>query len=150
VGAAPAPPQPTPAPTPTPPVVKEAPAPPVHLTATQLTTVLGLPAEGKSLAGSTQILLGHATCPPACAIVARLYAKVTTTVHGRRSTKLVSIGSARLQVAAKGVGALTLKLSASGRALLRKLHKLSCQLKMTVEGQEGGSWQIVRSLTLTR
>lgn len=132
--------------TPSPPAVKEAIALPLHLDAAQLAAALGLLSAGRELAGDT--LLGHVACPPACAIVARLYAKIPVTKQGRRTIKLMAIGSARLTVAAKGVGALTVKLSAKGRALLHKRHRLSCQLRMSVEGQEGGTWQIVRSLTL--
>ncbi len=152
VGAAPAPPPPPPATVPPvtspPPVlVKE---PPAHFTAAQLAAKLGLPANGKRLAGGGHIALGHAECPPACALVLRLYANVTSTTHGHRSTKLVQIGSLHLTIAAKGNGALSLALDARGRALLRKSRALLCQLQITVEGQEGGAWQIARSLTLTR
>jgi PKD domain len=150
VGPAPVPPPPPPPPPAVPPiVVKEAPSPPAHLTIAQLAATLGLPASGQSLTGAAQVLLGHAECPPACAITAQLYARVTTATHGHRSTRFLAIGSARLTVAVKGVGALGVKLSAKGRELLRKRHRLSCQLRMSVEGQEGGTWQIVRSLTLT-
>lgn len=147
VGAAPA---PSPPPKPLTITVKEPASPPAHLTATQLAGMLRLPANGKKLAGNGPIAFGHAECPPACTVALQLYAKVTTTTHGRRSTKLVSIGSLHITVAAKGTGSLSLALGAKGRTMLRKLHTLSCRLQVTVEGQEGGTWQIVRSLTLTR
>jgi PKD domain len=152
VGAAPLPPLPPPAPpAPAPPVVVKEPAsPPGHFTAAQMAAKLGLPANSKKLAGSGRIALGRGECPPACAVAVQLYAKLTTTTHGRRSTKLVPIGSLRLAIAAKGTSALSLSLNAKGRTLLRKLHTLPAQLQVTVEGQEGGSWQIVRSLTITR
>lgn len=148
VGAAPVP--SLPQPSSTPPVVKE--AAPAHFTLAQLAAKLGLPANGRKLSGSGHIALGHGECPPACAVTIRLYAKVTMTTHGRRSTKLVSIGSLGMRIAAKGSSPLSLSLTldAKGRAMLRRLHKLSCQLNVKVEGEEGGSWQIVRSLTLTR
>jgi hypothetical protein len=148
VGAAPVPPPPPSAPLPI--TIKEPAGPPAHLTAAQLAAKLGLPANGKKLAGNGRIALGHAECPPACSVTLLLYAKVTATTHGHRSTKLVSIGSLHITVAAKGTGSLSLVLNAKGRTMLRKLHTLSCRLLVTVEGQEGGSWQIVRSLTLTR
>ena len=148
VGAAPVPPPPPS--TPLPITIKEPAGPPAHLTATQLAAMLGLPANGKKLPGSGRIALGHAACPPACAVTLQLNAKVSTTTHGHRSTKLVPIATLHLTIAAKGTGALSLTLNAKGRTMLRKLHKLSCQLNVTVEGQEGGSWQIVRSLTLAR
>jgi hypothetical protein len=147
VGAAPVPPPPAPAPLPI--TIKEPASPPAHLTATQLAAMLGLPANGRKLAGNGRIALGHAECSPACAVTLQLYAKVTTTTHGRRSTKLVSIGSLHLTIAAKGTGSLSLVLNSKGRAMLRRLHTLSCRLQVTVEGQEGGTWQIARSLTLT-
>lgn len=147
LGGAPAPPpQPV---SPPPVIVKEALAP-SHFTAAQIATRLGLPANGKKLAGGGPIVLGHGECPPACSLTLRLSAKLTATAYGRRSTKRVSLGTLHLTLAAKGNGALILTLDAKGRALLRKSHRLSCQLELTVEGQEGGVWRIVRSLTLTR
>jgi hypothetical protein len=148
VGAAPVPPPSAPPPLPI--TIKEPVSPPAHLTATQLAAMLGLPANGKKLAGNGRIALGHAECPPACAVTLQLYAKVVTTTHGHSSTKLVSIGTLHLTIAARGAGALSLTLNSKGRTLLRKLHTLSCRLQVTVEGKEGGTWQIVRSLTLTR
>lgn len=141
-------PSPPPPPAPLTITVKEPASPPAYLTATQLAAKLGLPANGKKLAGNGRIALGHAECPPACSVTLQLYAKVPTTAHGRRSTKLVSIGSLHITVAAKGTGSLSLVLNAKGRTMLRKLHTLSCRLQVSVEGQEGGTWQIVRSLTL--
>ncbi|HWY89191.1 MAG TPA: PKD domain-containing protein [Solirubrobacteraceae bacterium] len=154
VGTAPVPPPPPPPsspPTPSAPlVVKEPAAPPAHFTLSQLAARLGLPANGRKLSGGGHIALGHGECPPACVVTLQLYAKVSTTTRGHRSTKLAPVGALRLTIAAKGTGTLSLSLNANGRAMLRKLHKLYCQLNVTVEGQEGGSWQIVRSLTLTR
>jgi len=145
----PAPPPPPPPVTPAPLIVKE-PVTPGHLTAAQLAAKLGLPGNGKRLSGGGSIALGHAECPPACAVTLRIYAKVTTVVRKRRSTKLVAIGTAHMTFGVKGTGRLALTLNAKGRALLRKSHPLACKLVVTVEGQEGGTWQIVRSLTLTR
>jgi hypothetical protein len=147
VGAAPIPPPPPPAPTPL--VIKE-PVTPGHITSAELARRLGLPVSGKKLSGVGSIALGHAECPPACGVTLRLYAKVTTGARGRRVTKRVSIGTAHLTLAAKGTATLGLSLNAKGRAMLHKLHNLTCKLIVTVEGQEGGTWQIVRSLTLTR
>jgi hypothetical protein len=157
VGAAPVPPPPAPAPAPI--VLKEAP-PPVHFTAAQVAAKLGLPLDGKKFAGKGRIALGHAECPPACSVTLQLYAKVTSTTNGRRSTKLVSIGTAKIAVNPNGVAILAfpgtrpnelaLSLNAKGRVLLHKIHTMACRLVVTVEGREGGSWQIVRSLMLTR
>jgi hypothetical protein len=148
VGAAPAP--AAPAVTPGPVIVnKEAASPPIHFTAAQLATKLGLPANGRKLKGKGRVALGHGECPPACVLTLSLYAKLTSTTHGHSSTKLVPIGTLHLTVAAKGNGDLTLTLNAKGRAMLRKSHTLPCRLQVTVEDQEGGVWQIVRSLILT-
>jgi hypothetical protein len=158
VGAAPVPPSPAPAPLPI--TVKEPAGPPAHLTAAQLAAMLGLPANGKQLSGNGRIAFGHAECPPACAVTLQLYARITGTSHKHRVTKLVSVGVARDQGVPKGavfvrftpgsLGELLLSMNAKGRTLLRQRHTLSCKLVVTVEGQEGGTWQIVRSLTLTR
>jgi hypothetical protein len=148
VGAAPAPLAP-PAPLTIKEVVREAIAP-GRLLSAQVAEKLGLPANGKKLTGGGPLSLGRAECPPACGVTLQLYAKVTTTSHKRRTTKLVLVGTAHLTVAVKALKTLSLSLSAKGKALLRKLHKLSCKLIVTVEGQEGGTWQIVRSLTLRR
>jgi PKD repeat protein len=129
-------------------------------TAAQMAGLLRLPKNGVKLSGLGTIFLGHAECPPACAVTLRLYAKVTTVSRKHRVTRLVPVGAARQKGAPKGAvfvrylpgssGDLLLSLNAKGRALLRKHHPLACGLVVTVEGQEGGTWQIVRSLTLTR
>lgn len=125
-------------------------ATPVAFSAEQLAAKLGLPGNGAKLSGSGPFSLGHAECPPACGVTVRLFAKVTSGKGRRRSTKLVRIGSAHLGLGSKGAGALVLSLNAKGKALLRKKRSLSCRLVVAVEGQEGGTWQIVRSLTLKR
>jgi PKD domain len=147
VGAAPIPSPPAPVPPPT--VVKEAASPPAHFTVAQLATKLGLPANARKLSGKGRIALGHGECPPACAITLQLLTKVAVAGHGKRSTKLVQIGTLQLTIAAKGSGALILTLNAKGRSLLHKSRTLACQLQVTVESQEGATWQIVRSLKLT-
>lgn len=150
VGAAPIPsPPPAPPPVPAPVLIKEA-LSPAHYTAAQLAVKLGLPSNGRKLAGSGRIALGHSECPPACGVTLRLYASVAAVTHGKRTTKLVSIGGLHLALAAKGNRALSLTLGANARTLLRKARTLPCRLQVTVEGPEGGIWQIVRSLTLTR
>lgn len=147
VGVAPAP-TPLGAPTPMTVVLKESVAvAPSHLDAGQVAARLGLPADGKKLSGSGPFTLGHGQCPPACGVTIRLYAKATSAVHGRHTNVLVLIGSARTRPTARG-GLLSLSLNAKGRSLLRRGKALSCKLVVSVEGQEGGSWQIDRSLTL--
>jgi hypothetical protein len=150
VGAAP-PPTPPPAPvTLTKIVTVPGPVSPVlAFTATQIAEKLGLPGNGTTLPGLGAIPLGHAECPPACSITLKLYATVRTVKHRRRTIKRVLIGTLTTTVATKGTGALALALNAPGRKLLAKSHKLSSQLAVTVVGQEGGAWQINRSLTLT-
>ncbi|HEV3094075.1 MAG TPA: PKD domain-containing protein [Solirubrobacteraceae bacterium] len=130
-------------------VIKEA-IVPGRLTSAQVAERLGLPANGKKLTGEGSLSLGHAGCPPACGVTLRLYAKVTTTSHKRRTTKQVLVGTAQVMVAAKALKTLSLSLNGKGKQLLRKLHTLPCKLLVMVEGQEGGNWQIVRLLTLKR
>ncbi len=147
VGPAPSPPPPpvTPAPL----VIRE-PVTPGHLTAAQLAAKLGLPGNGKKLSGNGPFGLGHAECPPACGVTLQLYAKEPKVSHKRRTSRWVLAGSAHLTLSAKGAGSLTVSLNAKGRVLLHKIHRAAARLVVTVEGQEGGTWQIVRSLTLTR
>ncbi|HEX5309130.1 MAG TPA: PKD domain-containing protein [Solirubrobacteraceae bacterium] len=144
---------PTPTPTPTPPAPPTPAAPkepvaPAHLTAAQLAAKLGLPANGRKLIGLGPFTLGHAGCPPACGVSVQLFAKETRVVGKRRTTRLALIGSLHRVFAAKASGALALALNAKGKQLLHKQRTLACRLSVTVEGQEGGSWQIARSLTL--
>ncbi len=151
VGPAPVPPVPPPpvqTPAPNTIVVKE-PIAPGHITAAELAAKLGLPTNGRRLAGAGPFALGHAECPPACGVTLQLYAKVVSVSHKHRSAKLVLIGSAHMNFAAGGSGALSLSLNTKGDALLRKRHTLAVKLVASVEGQEGGTWQLVRALTLT-
>jgi hypothetical protein len=150
VGPAPVPPPPAPISLPPAPVaIKEAAGPRAHLTAAQLAAKLGLPANGRKLVGGGSISFGHAECPPACSVTLKLYEKVVSTAHKHRATKLVSIGALQLTIASKAGVALALSLNAKGRALLRKSRSVPCKLIVAVEGQEGGSWQIERTLMLT-
>jgi hypothetical protein len=129
--------------------VKEA-SVPGRLTVGQIAAKLGLPGDGAELSGNGLFAVGHAACPPACGVILRLYAKETKVSHKHRTSRWVVVGSAHVTLSAKGTGVLSLSLNAKGKTLLRKLHKLACKLVVTVEGQEGGSWQIVRSLTIRR
>jgi hypothetical protein len=153
VGAAPAPPPPPVVTSPPPVLVRETPA---HHTAAQIATELGLPANGAKLVGNGSISFAGG-CPPACTVTMRMYAKLSSVVRKHHSTKLVSIGA--LGVVTPVVSSsppnggrtapkLLLTLNAVGRKLLRRYRTLSCRLQVTVVGQEGGSWQIVRALTL--
>jgi hypothetical protein len=142
-----------PAPAPLPPpaplviTVKE-PITPGHLTAGQMATKIGL--RVTKLSGKGPFSLGRAECPPACGVTLQLYAKVPTAPGSHHSTKLVLIGSAHIKLAGKGTKKLVLSLNAKGRSLLRANRTLHCRLVVTVEGQEGGTWQIVRLPTLSR
>jgi PKD repeat protein len=140
----------TPAPLPPPVTVTATTRAPRAFSASQLTGLIGLPANGAKLSGLGAISLGRAECRPACGVTLKLYATVRTTKRHRTTVKQVLIGLLRTTIAARGTGALALTLNARGRMLLRKSHPLACKLVVTVEGQEGGTWQIVRSLTLTR
>jgi len=151
VGAAPPPPGPTTAPPPaTTTVLVKEPVAPAHLTVQQLAAKLGLPANNRKLTGLGPYALGRGECPPACALVVQLFAKVPTLLGKQRTSKLVSIGVLRTRYTLHGSGALSLSLSAKGRALLRREKTLACKLLVAVEGQEGASWQISRALTLKR
>jgi hypothetical protein len=143
------PPPPPPPPVPLVITVRE-PVAPGHLTAAQLAARLGLPGNGRKFSGNGPFALGHAECPPACGVTLQLYAEAPTGAGKHRSTKLVLVGSAHMRLAARGARALSLSLNAKGRQMLRKLHRMICGLLVIVEGQEGGTWQIVRSLTLKR
>lgn len=126
------------------------PVEPTAYTASQLASKLGLPANRAKLSGSGRMVLGHATCPPACTVSVRLYAVEHVTVHGHHVVKRVFIGALTTRLAAKGSRTLTLTLNAARRKLLRKSHALAAQLLVSVTGREGGSWQISRTFTLTR
>jgi hypothetical protein len=143
VGPAPTPPAP---PAPSVITIRE-PIAPGHLTAGQVATKLGL--RVTKLSGRGPFSLGRAECPPACGVTLQLYANVPTVPGSRRSTKLVLVGGAHLTVAAKGAKKLVLSLNAKGRGLLRAKRSVRCRLVVTVEGQEGGTWQIVRLVELT-
>jgi PKD domain-containing protein len=155
----PAPPPPPPPLVSTPPAPREASSTPAHFTAAQIAAKLGLPANGRKLAGGGAIALGRAECPPACVVTLRLYAKVRRGSGKHPVTRLVPVGAARIQGVPRGavflrfqpgsLGELSLSLNATGRALLRKTHTLVCTLIVKVEGQEGGTWRIARSLRLT-
>jgi hypothetical protein len=119
-----------------------------RLSAAQVASKVGLPVNGKNLSGRGPFSFGHAECPPACGLTLQLFAKRTSTVNKHRTTKLVLIGSTHFVLTVKGVRTVSLALNAKGMQLLHKLHHLACKLVANVEGQEGGSWQITRSLVL--
>lgn len=139
------------APPPTPPaapvVIKET-IVPGRYSAAQVAAALGLPARAAKLSGFGPFSLGHAQCPPACGVVVQLYARESKVSRKHRTSKWVLVGSARLTLAAKSTASLAVKLNAKGKSLLRKERSTAARLIVTVEGQEGGSWQIARSLTL--
>lgn len=115
----------------------------------ELASKLGVPAAGATLSGVGVITVGHAQCPPACEVTASLYAKVAVTRHGRHTVRQILIGSVRLRIAAKGTGTIAVTLNATGRRLLSAKHRLHALLKISIEDQQGASWQISRSLVLT-
>ncbi|HEY7891251.1 MAG TPA: PKD domain-containing protein, partial [Solirubrobacteraceae bacterium] len=117
--------------------------------ASQIAEKLGVPKNGAKMAGLGTLSLGHAVCPPACAVTLNLTATVPTHKHKRGTVRHVTIGSLRTVISSKGTGTLALQLNASGRKLLSRSHRLTAQLIVTVTGQEGGSWVLRRTLTLT-
>lgn len=150
-------------------VTIEAPAPPpVQVTTTTTTTttlttqapeqpiasyssagiakLIGLPRNGERLGGLGNIALGHAECPPACSIVAR----IRTTVGSGKQRKHVWIGSSHLKLEAKEFGDLSIRLNSKGRKLLSRHGHLNVQLVVSVTDREGAGWRASRSLTLTK
>jgi hypothetical protein len=140
---------PLPPPASTPPPTIPSPAPTLAYSAAQVAQKLGLPASKTSIPGAGTIVLGQALCPPACGVAIKLYTSVSSTVKHRRVAKLILIGSLKLSMTAASSQALALSLNATGRKLLREKHKLMVQLSVTVTGQDGGTWSISRTLTLT-
>jgi PKD domain len=120
-----------------------------HYGTAQVAAALGLRKAGATLAGLGAITFGHAKCPPACSLTARLYAKLKTTSHHHTATKTVLIGTLSEAIADGGSGTLALRLDATGRSLLARKHTLAAQLQLRVTGAEGGSWQLSRSYTLS-
>ena len=124
-----------------------------HYSSAQIAALLGLPANGAKLSGLSPLALGRQDCPPACKGSLRLYARVG------KGSKTALIGTAKFastplkftgNVAPPVLQArIVLDLNATGRRLLRGHRTLPCTLQVSVEGQEGGSWQISRSLKLT-
>lgn len=112
----------------------------------QIAALLGLPANGARVPASSSITLGHASCPPACAVTLNLYAKVAGRGHSHRR---VLIGKLSDVAIAKAQQPIVLKLNASARKLLRTHRRLAVTLKLVVVGREGASWSIGRSLILT-
>ena len=123
--------------------------PVVRFSAAQLATKLGLPASGATLAGLGAITFGHGTCPPACEVRGRLTTRVSSVSHHHHKTRTVAIGSVSLSIAPGGTGTIALTLNSAGRSLLRSRHRLSALLSLNVTDEEGGSWQLSRSVTLT-
>jgi len=121
---------------------------PAHPSGTELATMLGLPISDASLAGTSAITLGHASCPPACSLSVSLYTTVRTAKHHHRASRRVLVGSAHITATA-GAAPIAVRLNATGRALLRRSHRLMVQLVLSVTDQQGATTQLTRTLTLT-
>jgi PKD domain len=120
-----------------------------HLSAKQLAARLGLPRQGARLAGAGTIALGRASCPPACGVRVRLLASTGAQTRGHRSGKRRLVGSLHISLADGGTRQITLALNALGRTLLHRAHTLKVTLELAAEDQQGASWTVVRSLTLS-
>lgn len=118
-------------------------------TASQLAGLIGLPANGAKLSGLGAISFGHAQCPPACVVTLKLTATVASGKGRHRNVTTEQIGYLRMKILDKKTGSLSLQLNAAGRALLRKSHTLAAKLAVAVQGQEGGTWSMERTLRLT-
>lgn len=125
-------------------VLKEVKIPVAHYSSAQIATLLGLPASGAKLRGSS-ITLGHATCPPACSVSATLYATVTSKHRHQR----VLVGKLANSTVTSAKQPIVLSINGNGRRLLRVHHRFLVMLKLAVVGQEGASWSINRPLILT-
>ncbi|MGH2833162.1 MAG: PKD domain-containing protein, partial [Solirubrobacteraceae bacterium] len=117
-----------------------------HYSSAQIAALLGLPASGARVRVGSSITLGHASCPPACAITLNLYTKVTSGKHRHRQVLIGKFAHGMLTTTQQ---AILLKLNATARKLLQTHHRLAVTLKLSVVGQEGASWSISRSLILT-
>jgi hypothetical protein len=122
---------------------------PEKLSLSQLALALKLPSNGQALSGAGTIVLGNASCPPACALSARLLARVSTTRHGRRGSRLLLVGRAQLALTPHGAQAIAVNLNARGHALLEHAHRLKVTVQLAIEDQQGATWRLTRSLTLT-
>lgn len=121
---------------------------PANLSSAEPSTVLGLPSNDASLPGLGVIALGRATCPPACALSVSLYATVHTTKHHHRTTRRLLVGAAHIVVASGAVAPIVVKLNATGRALLRRSHRLVVQLVVAATDQQSVTTKLTRILTL--
>ncbi len=123
--------------------------PPAHIAGAELARMLGLPANAATLGGAgATVSLGRATCPPACALTASLYTNVRAGRRHHRLSRRTLIGSAHLTVAAGASAPITLTLNATGRALLRRAHRVVAQLILSATDQRGAITQLTRTLTL--
>ncbi|MDE3070626.1 MAG: hypothetical protein KGJ43_07845, partial [Acidobacteriota bacterium] len=115
---------------------------------TQLARLLGLPRDGTRFTGLRSIAIGHAECPPACSVLARLYTRVTVRRRHRRVQRSVLVGFLFLKLAGAGRRALAVGFNGTGRRMLERAHSLSVQLQLDVTDAEGGSWALARAYTL--
>lgn len=127
-------------------VTTRAPEPPVaQHSSNEIAKLVSLPVNGERLAGLGKIALGHAECPPACSVTARIRA----TVRSGKRRKDVWIGRAHLRLEAKQFGDISIRLNGKGRKLLSRYGRLKVELVVVVGDREGASWRVSRSLTLT-
>lgn len=120
-------------------------APVKQYTASEIAKLLGVPGNGAKRSGAGAISFGKATCPPACGV----YAQILTAVREHGRTRHIQIGALQEVVAGKGSRAISLRLTAKGKQLLRARHALAVALDVTVEDAAGADWRIERHLTLT-
>jgi PKD repeat protein len=123
--------------------------PPAHLSSAELATMLDLPTSDASLSSTDAVTLGHASCPPACAVTASLYVTKHIVRHHHRSSTRVLVGVAHISIASGATAPIAVKLNAAGRALLRRSHRLVVQLVISASAQQGPAAQVTRTLTLS-
>jgi hypothetical protein len=109
---------------------------------------LGLPPSARLLFGPGRIVLGHASCPPACALTLHIYTHQTRRHHGRRVRRAILIGSLKMGIGAGKSRPIALRLSAAGRRLLERLHRIAAEVQIIVSDAEGGAFTIRRTYTI--
>ncbi|HEY7962237.1 MAG TPA: PKD domain-containing protein [Solirubrobacteraceae bacterium] len=121
-----------------------------HLSSIELAALLGLPGSAPVAgAGAASIVLGHASCPPACSLTVNLYAVAHLSRHHHRFGRRTLVGRARLSLAAGAAAPLAIRLNATGRALLRAGRRLVVELTISATDSQGVATLLTRRLTLT-
>ncbi|HEX4106879.1 MAG TPA: protease pro-enzyme activation domain-containing protein [Solirubrobacteraceae bacterium] len=115
-------------------------------------TVPAFAAGGLTLAlrqSGSKISLGNATCPNACNFDVRVYAPKVIRSHGVLQRERVQIGVLRVSLHYDTHSRLVVKLSAAGRALLRREHRFTATVSIKTVAITGRTTTVTRTLVLT-